>query len=285
MEEKKKKEDLYRLVVFSERTFEEVRSFQFRNWYIWAALSLISFMIIAIVLGILSLKPIKALMSEGDAYVDSAELLALREKITTLEKAASAQQLYINNLRQVLSGEVIMEADSLENKVLEDSVVSVAKVSEDEVLRQMVNLDEQLSSIVRDGQEALSSPKALEQIFLIPPLTGSISMGFNPQKNHLGCDINAPPNTPIKAVMSGNIIYAGWTLETGNTVGIQHDNNLISFYKHNSALLKKTGSFVRAGEAVAIIGNTGTLSSGPHLHFELWSNGKPVNPVNYINFQ
>ena len=244
METKKKKEDLYRLVVFSESTFEEVRSFQFRNWYIWAALSLISFMIIIIALGILSLKPIKALMSEGDAYVDSEELLALREKITTLEKAASAQQLYINNLRQVLSGEVIVEEDLLETSVQSDSISTVEKVDEDEALRQMVDLEEQLSSIDRDRQESQSSPRALEQIFLIPPLTGSVSMGFNPEKNHLGLDINAPPNTPIKAVMSGYIIYAGWTLETGNTVGIQHDNNLISFYKHNSALLKKTGSFV-----------------------------------------
>ncbi len=223
-------------------------------------------------------------MSHGDAYVDSEELLALRQKVISLERSASAQQVYINNLRQVLSGEVIVDADS-SAVTISDTLVTVARVEEDAALRQMVHLEEQLSSIDRDRSETQSGPQSLEQLYLIPPLTGSISMGFSPEKKHLGLDINAPPNTPVKAVMSGYIIYAGWTLETGNTVGIQHDNNLISFYKHNSALLKKTGSFVRAGEAVAIIGNTGTLSSGPHLHFELWSQGKPVNPSNYINFQ
>ena len=94
----------------------------------------------------------------------------------------------------------------------------------------------------------------------------------------------APKNTAIKAIMDGYVFTSDWTLETGNTIGIQHTNNLISFYKHNSALLKKTGSFVKAGEAVSIIGNTGTLSNGPHLHFELWYNGKAVNPKNYIIF-
>ncbi|MBK8505637.1 MAG: M23 family metallopeptidase [Saprospiraceae bacterium] len=119
----------------------------------------------------------------------------------------------------------------------------------------------------------------------MPPITGSISLEFDPQKDHFGIDINAAPNTAIKAIMSGFIIFSGWTLETGNTIGIQHDQNLISFYKHNSSLLKSTGTFVQAGEAVAIIGNTGTLSSGPHLHFELWQAGKPVDPTDYINFE
>jgi murein DD-endopeptidase MepM/ murein hydrolase activator NlpD len=116
-------------------------------------------------------------------------------------------------------------------------------------------------------------------------VTGSISLEFDLEKKHFGVDINAPANTPIKAVLSGYIIFSGWTLETGNTIGIQHDQNLISFYKHNSSLLQEDGAFVQAGEAVAIIGNTGTLSTGPHLHFELWLAGKPVNPTNYINFQ
>ena len=105
-----------------------------------------------------------------------------------------------------------------------------------------------------------------------------------PDQDHNGLDILAPKNTPIKAVMDGVVILSDWTLETGNTIGIMHDNQVMSFYKHNSSLLKKNGAIVRAGEAIAIIGNTGTLSSGPHLHFELWYKGKPVDPSRYINF-
>ena len=116
------------------------------------------------------------------------------------------------------------------------------------------------------------------------PVSGVISSEFQPNIRHYGIDILAPKNTPVKAMMDGFVFSSGWDLETGYTLGIQHKGNILSFYKHNSILLKEKGTFVRAGEAVAIIGNTGTLSSGPHLHFELWHSGKPVNPKDFINF-
>jgi murein DD-endopeptidase MepM/ murein hydrolase activator NlpD len=120
--------------------------------------------------------------------------------------------------------------------------------------------------------------------YLMPPISGVISSAFDAKTDHLGVDILAPHDTPVKAIWDGHVITADWTLETGYTIGIQHSNDMVSFYKHNASLLKKTGAFVRAGEAVAIIGNTGKLSSGPHLHFELWLHGKPVDPTNYIDF-
>ncbi len=141
---------------------------------------------------------------------------------------------------------------------------------------------------IQDLEEAKLnlSPKnvSMEQIFFSPPVSGPISSGFMPNLGHIGVDILAPKNTAVKAALDGYIFFSDWTLETGNTIGIQHENNIISFYKHNSVLLKKVGSFVKAGEAVAIIGNTGTLSNGPHLHFELWNNGEPVDPTEYISF-
>ena len=118
----------------------------------------------------------------------------------------------------------------------------------------------------------------------MPPISGVISSGFDAEIDHLGVDILAPHDTPVKAIWDGHVITADWTLETGYTIGIQHSNDMVSFYKHNATLLKRTGAFVRAGEAVAIIGNTGKMSSGPHLHFELWLQGKPVDPTNYIDF-
>ncbi|MDH3652414.1 MAG: M23 family metallopeptidase, partial [Saprospiraceae bacterium] len=198
------------------------------------------------------------------------------------EENAESHELYIRNLRQLLSGEPVQDT-GLEQQPALDSVVTVARIVEDEMLRKETDLDAQLSTnIFRRNVSAASRP--VTQLHLVPPVSGSISLGFDPHKNHLGVDINAPVNTAIKSIQDGYIISAGWTLETGNTIGIQHENNMISFYKHNSALLKKTNSFVRAGEAVAIIGNTGTLSTGPHLHFELWLNGKPTDPTRYINF-
>ena len=124
----------------------------------------------------------------------------------------------------------------------------------------------------------------LSESDIIVPVSGVISSEFQPNIRHYGIDILAPKNTPVKAMMDGFVFSSGWDLETGYTLGIQHKGNILSFYKHNSILLKEKGTFVRAGEAVAIIGNTGTLSSGPHLHFELWHSGKPVNPKDFINF-
>ena len=120
--------------------------------------------------------------------------------------------------------------------------------------------------------------------YLMPPISGVISSPFEPEEDHLGVDVLAPHDTPVKAIWDGHVIMADWTLETGYTIGIQHSEDMVSFYKHNASLLKKNGAFVRAGEAVAIIGNTGKLTSGPHLHFELWLQGKPVDPTHYIDF-
>ena len=283
MEEKPKQENHFRLVLFSESTFEEVRSFHFRTWYLWAGLVAISLVIIAVILGILAITPIRSMLYESRRYVPPEELIELREKINELEDRAKAQNLYISNLRQLLSGEAILDTGSAALSTIPDSVYRVDRIEEDEALREAFDLEEQLS-VINNGRSGQTSTRSLEQLYLIPPVSGSVSLDFDARKEHLGIDINAPQNTPVKSVLSGYIIYAGWTLETGNTIGIQHDHNIISFYKHNSALLKKTGSFVEAGEAVAIIGNTGTLSTGPHLHFELWVDGRPQDPTKYINF-
>jgi len=111
-----------------------------------------------------------------------------------------------------------------------------------------------------------------------------ITNEFNPRINHYGVDIVSQKNEAIEATLSGTVIFANWTVETGWVIAIQHQGNIISVYKHNSVLLKKQGTFVKAGEPIAIVGETGELSSGPHLHFELWYNGNPINPKEYISF-
>jgi len=116
------------------------------------------------------------------------------------------------------------------------------------------------------------------------PLNGIITAKFAPLEKHYGIDIVAPHNDAVKSVLDGTVIMAAWTLETGYVIVIQHAGNLISVYKHNAVLLKQEGDFVKAGEPIAIAGNSGEISTGPHLHFELWYNGNPVNPTNYINF-
>jgi murein DD-endopeptidase MepM/ murein hydrolase activator NlpD len=125
---------------------------------------------------------------------------------------------------------------------------------------------------------------SIADFYFFSPVKGTISSLFNPIANHFGVDISTPKNEPVKATLDGKVIFSDWTLETGNTITVQHSNNIISTYKHNSVLFKKVGNFVAAGEVIAIVGNTGELSNGPHLHFELWYNGIAVNPKDFINF-
>jgi murein DD-endopeptidase MepM/ murein hydrolase activator NlpD len=124
----------------------------------------------------------------------------------------------------------------------------------------------------------------LTRLHFFPPLKGVVTNPFNAKSGHLGIDVVAPPNEVIVAIADGTVTLSSWTLETGYVIQIQHQNNLISAYKHNSKLLKQSGAQVKAGEAIAIIGNSGELTTGPHLHFEMWHNGTPINPEQYIVF-
>ena len=130
-----------------------------------------------------------------------------------------------------------------------------------------------------------STPTSLKQMQFTSPVIGETSAGFNRNSQHYGIDIIAPKGTPIKSITNGVVIFSDWTMKTGNTIVIKHDNDLISVYKHNEKLLRHSGDVVKSGEAIAIIGNTGELTSGPHLHFELWYRQKPLNPKKFIRFE
>jgi len=133
-------------------------------------------------------------------------------------------------------------------------------------------------------QDNASKNPGLSQIHFFVPVNGVISNHFNSITDHFGIDLVSGPNSRISAVLNGTVIFSGWTLETGYVIYIQHEADLISAYKHNAELLKNTGDLVNAGEAIAIIGNSGELTTGPHLHFELWHNGTALNPEQYIDF-
>lgn len=287
MTDQKSERRSLKVLLVDENTFEEIRSFKYRAWFPWALVGLAVGLAVLVLIGLLSFKPIKSLLARSyDGQ--SAELIALREKTLELEDLASSQNLMIGNLQQIINGQVVREQDSIANDFqFSDSLTPIPRIEEEEKLRSEIEREDRLARASQPSatQQTGTRGRPLQQLYFVPPVSGgSVSLGFDPSKHHLGIDVNAPAGTPVKSVLGGHIIYAGWTLETGNTLGIQHDNNLISFYKHNSALLKDAGTFVEAGEAVAIIGNTGTLSSGPHLHFELWSYGKPVDPVDFIDF-
>ncbi|MDC1162562.1 M23 family metallopeptidase, partial [Tenacibaculum sp.] len=137
----------------------------------------------------------------------------------------------------------------------------------------------------RDRYPLLEVAKNKAKLVFFVPVTGAVTQEFNAKEKHYAIDIVAKTGTPVKAIADGTVILSGWTAETGYILTIQHLNRYISVYKHNGTLLKEQGDFVKSGEVIASVGSTGELTTGPHLHFELWSNGYPVNPANYIDFQ
>lgn len=276
----------YRLVVTNDETFEEISSYRLSLFNIYTLISVAFVGTALLVLGSIIFTPLKRYIPGYADYKASAEYIALNKQIIEMEETMDAHQKYAENFKKILVGDIKPMAD--EDKVaaeFHDSLIQVERIVEDEQLRKEMQL-EQIRQVSTNGkgEQREVIKQRLEQIHFTAPLNGEISAGFMEEKKHFGIDVLAPKNTPIKAILDGVVVSADWTMETGHSLCIQHPNNVISFYKHNSKLLKTTGDVVKAGEAIAIIGNTGTLSDGPHLHFELWYKGKPINPSDYILF-
>ena len=286
MKRDKKQKKIFRLVLRDENTFEEVYSYRVHKGYWWLLLIGLLLVNVFLTAGVILAKPYIERWIKGDT--ESDQLISLRQRVIEMEAIVETQNYYLSKVQHLLAGnvDVLSLEDSTQLSAISDSVVPIERIEEDELLRNEIALDQQIRSMnLKTSSLQTETTRSINSTYLVNPVEGILSMGFDPEQEHLGVDINAPSNTPIKTIMDGHVIFAGWNLETGNTVGIQHSGNLITFYKHNSSLLCKTGDIVKAGEAIAIIGNTGTLSSGPHLHFELWLEGKAVDPMDYFNFQ
>ena len=294
MEENQEKETLwerlqynYRLTIMNSETFEEVTTFNLSLLNVYALMSVIVVIVAFMVILLMAFTPAKRLIPGFDIVQNDRAIIDLKDQIDTLKSKLEDDSIHIAAFQRRLNNEVQTEEDVQKSPETQSGNINEIVPNEnDEILRREVEMEE-LGAAARDGKPAAvfgTQDVALEQMYFTAPISGEISDGFMPNKNHYGVDIVSPKNTPVKAVMDGWVISSDWTLETGNTLGIQHTNNVITWYKHNSVLLKKTGAYVKAGEAVAIIGNTGDLTDGPHLHFELWHKGKPVDPQDYIKF-
>lgn len=281
--------DPYRLVILNDETFQEVRSLKLSLLNVYVLLSTLLVIVTTLVVLAIAFTPVRRLIpGYGKDY--SAEIRHLNSVVDSLGQMAEAQKLYNEAQLRRFANEVEYPPEG-EPEDLSGSVENPPPVERSEAEEQIRNEVEMENLRGRTGAAAAGpvnvSPRdvPLEQMYFTTPVAGSISAGFDVEKGHVGVDIIAPKNTPIKAAMDGWVISSDWTLDTGNTIAVQHTNNIVTFYKHNSVLLKKSGEFVKAGEAIAIIGNTGELTSGPHLHFELWHRGTPVNPVDFVNFR
>ncbi|HMV22902.1 MAG TPA: M23 family metallopeptidase [Saprospiraceae bacterium] len=281
---KQRLKENYRLVVMHNETFKEVGSYKLNLLNLYILLSSIFVALTILVFCLVMYTPIKKYIPGYGDYNQYAKVAALQDRIRKLEQEVQAQNEYTNNIKKILIGEYETAKDQDEQSVPKELVVPepVKRIPEDEKLRKSVGKENNSQSVPSYNFTPFDVP--IENNTFISPLKGIVSSEFKSIQKHYGIDVIAPKDSPIKAIKDGHVILADWTLETGFTIGIQHSNNIVTFYKHNSSLLKKIGDTVKQGESIAVIGNTGMLTDGYHLHFELWHNGAPVDPAGLMTF-
>ncbi|MEM9547948.1 MAG: M23 family metallopeptidase [Bacteroidota bacterium] len=267
---KDKLKETYRILVIDIEDLKEVGNYQFTMSRLYTYIISIVLVFTIVLVSLIAFTPIKRLIPGYGDIEENHKFLELRNKISELETDLEDQIVYTQGLQNMLSGQN-----------LEDLELPIDSKAKDQ------SSEQKPSSVVVSDTDLKETKitSSLNNQYFVPPITGKISASFNRLKKHLGVDILAPKGSAIKSITAGVVIASDFTVATGNTIAIQHPNNLISIYKHNTALLKNIGDKVSAGEAIAIIGNTGELTDGPHLHFELWYDGNVINPENFINFQ
>lgn len=276
---KQKLTDKYRLVVLNEDTFEERFSLKLSVLNIFVLAGVFSFLLILITTFIITLTPIKEYIPGYSSTNLKIKATKLAIQTDSLKRELDALQDFTKTLQPILRGEIKPdEIDSLQMVAtisIQDSLLNASK--EDSIYREKIESQDRFP--IQDN--AQSNVK----IVFFAPLKGTISEGFDVNKNHLAVDIVAKKNTAVKATADGTVIFSGWTTETGYVLILKHAYDYISVYKHLGNLLKEQGDFVKSGEVIASVGSTGELSTGPHLHFELWSGGYAINPTNLIDFK
>jgi len=280
--EKKKKligrlKNRYRLVIMNDDTLEERASFNLRPLNVFVTAGLAIILLITITTFLIAFTGLREYIPGYADLKTQRRVYNLVMKADSMERSLRARDLYITNLKGIINGDVSVEPAKMPVKNPQADTVHMVRSAADEALRKMIE-SQDASINLATGQPDLNG------FSFFPPLKGTITNKFDPGSKHFGLDIVAGADEGIKATLDGTVILSDFTAETGYVIGIQHANNIFSLYKHNSALLKKAGDFVQAGDVVAIIGNSGELSEGPHLHFELWLNGSAVNPQRYIAF-
>jgi murein DD-endopeptidase MepM/ murein hydrolase activator NlpD len=237
------------------------------------------FIVVLITSAILFFTPIREYIPGYSSISLQKQANLLSYKTDSLRQIVFLNDQYINSLKKVLTGDLETIEYKQDSVVYKDAmnIQIIEKSKEDSILRQLVDSEDKynLANINKDRDFYL----------LTSPINGAVSQNYSIADDHLAIDISVDIGTPVKAVSNGRVILSEWTTQTGYVLIIDHGNDLISVYKHNSKLLKSQGEIVKQGEIIALSGNSGVLTSGPHLHFELWSEGFSIDPNTLINFE
>ena len=271
----------YKIVVSSEETFEEKLSIKASKINVFAVMLVYSVILILFTISIIFFTQLRELVPGYSSSDLLKRAIYLTQKTDSLERQIELNNKFYKSIEDVLSGktEDFIERESIpiDSGQNETNFFSISPNSEDSILRNYVE--------TQDKFNLTKNELVIENKMFFSPIKGDITQTFNFEENHFAIDIAADIGTPVKSVLDGKILFSEWSVDTGHVIIVDHGDNIISVYKHNSKSLKEQNDFVQAGEVIAYSGNQGSLSSGPHLHFELWKNGTPIDPEPLLNFQ
>lgn len=293
-EEKKEKKKLklnskYTFMVSQDETMEPVFDFKFNLMKFSILIVSLILVLMTITAVVIAYTPLREYIpGYADKTYMEREVYALNRRADSIERELERKDVYFNNLKLIVEG-YSFEDDSLEQRDIYAPLLGFSldsanlKLSPADSAFRAAFEEETLYSL--NDLATNHAPRYNTAANFFVPIDGPITKGYNPSESHYGIDIASTENQVIKATLDGAVVFASWTIDYGYVIGIQHEGNYFSIYKHNATLLKKEGDYVKSGEAIAILGASGELSEGPLLHFELWRNGLPLNPTEYINFE
>jgi murein DD-endopeptidase MepM/ murein hydrolase activator NlpD len=279
--------DKYRLVILNDDTFEEKFSFRLSRLNVFISTGIVVIILIVLTIFLIAFTPLREYIPGYADVTLSKRVNYLLMKTDSLEADARQKNTYIENIGRIIEGRELLDDSASAPQPTKSEAyenINYTHSEEDSVLRSEYESGTSYDLYYDESEELSRVSPSRSNLAFFNPLKGIITSEFDLSLNHYGIDIVSKENDAVKATLEGTVMFADWTVETGYVISIQHRDNYISVYKHNSVLLKKTGNFVKAGEPIAIVGESGELTTGAHLHFELWYNGTPVNPLEYIAF-
>jgi murein DD-endopeptidase MepM/ murein hydrolase activator NlpD len=273
--------DKYRLSIYRDESYEEVLNLKLSRLNVFALTGIALVAFLAIVVSLIAYTPIREFIPGYPDENTLRDIVVNAQRLDSLELELNRRDQYFDNMKLIISGKEPNNYDNKKDTSKRYESITFTRSSEDSVIRQLFEEDDEYDLSVFERRGKIGS---ISQLHFFPPVKGVVTNNFQASANHYGTDIVSGADEAVKSTLDGTVILATWTLETGWVIQVQHNNNLISAYKHNAELLKKVGDYVKAGDPIAIIGNSGELTSGPHLHFELWYNGVALNPEDYVSF-
>jgi len=284
MKNKKKLTQLrykYKISITNDETFENLFSIKLSKLNFISLLVSLTLLITILIITLIAFTELKQFIPGYDQNLRQ-NIITNSIYIDSLKMELQKRDRFFESIQRIVKDKVKPEIipenniDTTNNNLYD---IDFETTAEESKFRSVIEEQERFNLLLSD-KEKISN----KEYKFFPPIKGLISQQFDAMNNHFGIDIVAKQDTKISTVLDGTVIFTGWTVKTGYVISIQHSNNLLSTYKHNSVLLKKVGEHVKAGEAIAILGNTGELTSSTHLHFELWKEGKALNPELFIKF-